>query len=140
MPATEAKKSTRYEVKSQGGQLFYDTFIHVEQAYLAGLIDPADEIRKEGDAEWKRASAMPQLRNLQHAEKRIAGAYVPWIIGAVVLGIAALIFLMQGKWLIGLVLAVILSTVLFRLTYKSATDKLHRLNGVLEIFDRVGGI
>ena len=43
---TSAKRSVRYEVRSEGGVMTYDTLLHVEQAYMAGWIAPEDEIRQ----------------------------------------------------------------------------------------------
>ena len=119
------KRSVRYEVRSgQGdGTLSYDTFLHVEQAYLAGLIDPGDEVRQVGDTEWKKISSLPQFERLRRSERGIRGAFVPWIVISVVLALVSLILILRGDWPYGLVAAVALTFVLFQLTSRASRKR-----------------
>ncbi len=124
MPMSDANaKASRYVVRANGGELTYETRIHLEQAYLAGLVEPEDEVSVEGSGAWRRASEMPELASLQRAEHALAGAFVPWIATSVILAVAALIFLIRGPWYLALALALILSAVLYGLTYKTSQLK-----------------
>lgn len=124
-------RASRYLVRSEGGELRYDTLLHLEQAYLTGMVSPDDEISVEGSGEWKRASEMPQLANLKRHESTMRGSQVPLVMGAVVLAVAALLFLLRATssanplrdWMITLVLVIALSALLFRLTYKANRPK-----------------
>ena len=116
-------KASRYVVRAHGGELTYETRIHLEQAYLAGLVEPDDEVSVEGSGTWRRAAEMPELASLRRAEHALAGAYVPWIGASVILAVAALIFLIRGPWYVGLALALLLSAVLYGLTYKTSRLK-----------------
>lgn len=116
-------KASRYVVRTHGGELTYETRIHLEQAYLAGLVEPEDEVSVEGSGTWRKASELPELTSLRRAEHAFAGAYVPWIVASVILAVAALIFLIRGPWYLALALALILSAVLYGLTYKASQLK-----------------
>jgi len=121
--ANQKGAAKRYLVRAHGGELIYETLIHVEQAYLAGLVEPDDEISEEGSGVWRRAREMPQLANLKRMERSLAGAYVPGVVATVVVALASLGFLLAGHWIVALVLAFILSALLFRLTYKASQLK-----------------
>jgi len=118
-----SSKASRYVVRAHGGELTYETRIHLEQAYLAGLVEPEDEVSVEGSGIWRKASEMPELASLRRAEHTLAGAYVPWVAASVILAVAALIFFIRGPWYVALALALILSAVLYGLTYKASQLK-----------------
>ncbi len=116
-------KASRYVVRAHSGELIYETRIHLEQAYLAGLVEPEDEVSVEGTGTWRRAAEMPELASLRRAEHALAGEYVPWAAASVILAVAALIFLIRGPWYVALALALVLSAVLWGLTYKASQLK-----------------
>jgi len=119
----EEKKSVRYEVRSEGGTLTYDTLLHVEQAYLAGWISPEDEIRQEGDAQWRPAGSLPQLAGLKKLERSMAGSYIPWVVGVLILSIAALVLWIKGSWQLALMVAILITFTLFKITRMVARIK-----------------
>lgn len=124
-------RASRYLVRSEGGELRYDTLLHLEQAYLTGMVSPDDEVSVEGSGVWKRVSELPQLANVKHVESRMRGGYWPQVVGSVALSVAALVFLVRATtsenpltdWMITLVLVIVLSALLFRLTYKASRPK-----------------
>lgn len=118
-----AKKSVRYQVRSEGGVLTYDTLIHVEQAYLAGWISPDDELRQEGDTEWRKVSSLPQLAKLQKAETSLRGLYAWNLIGAILLAVGALAAFFTGRHWWGLALSLIVASLLFPLTVRAARPR-----------------
>lgn len=115
-----AKKSVRYQVRSEGGELTYDTLLHVEQAYLAGWISADDELRQEGEKEWRKVSSLPQLANLARAETSLRGLYAWNLIGALILAVGALAAFFTGRHWWGLALSLIVASLLFPLTVRAA--------------------
>ena len=53
----------KYTVRSKDGELEYASFAQVEDAARLGFVEPDDELRREGETEWKKASAYPKLLN-----------------------------------------------------------------------------
>jgi hypothetical protein len=47
-----------YVVRTKEGELTYPTLAHLQRAARAGLIDPDDEVRREGEATWKKAASI----------------------------------------------------------------------------------
>jgi hypothetical protein len=108
-----------YRVRSADGELNYPTLLHVEQAYLAGLISPDDELIQEGQTEWRKIRSVPELHTRRKADGSVGGAFMPYVVGGVLLAVAAFVLLVQGRWMIALPLALILCAVLSRMTYKT---------------------
>lgn len=51
----------KYFVRNQDGELHYDSYAQVLSAASSGLIDPTDEVRREDEKEWKKASSIAGL-------------------------------------------------------------------------------
>ena len=49
------------------GELEYESILHVEQAYLSGLVDPEDEVLEEGGTLWRKAATLPNLARARPA-------------------------------------------------------------------------
>ncbi|MDQ3263687.1 MAG: hypothetical protein M3Y59_08515 [Myxococcota bacterium] len=111
-----ARRSVRYEVRSEGGVMTYDTLLHVEQAYMAGWIAPEDEIRQEGETDWRKAGSLPQLAGLKKAESSFRGGYIPWVVAVLILSIAALVLWIKGSWQLALMVAILITFTLFKIT------------------------
>ena len=110
----------RYRVRTPEGELEYESILHVEQAYIAGLVDPEDEVREEGATLWRKAASIPTLARARRARPRSAGrAQLLTILAAVVLGALSLVLLTRGSMLPGLLLAMVVVSVLTRVTYKA---------------------
>ncbi len=109
----------RYRVKNEDGELSFGSFGEVERAYLQGLVEPDDEILEEGSTRWRKASTIPLLVQAGRRRNAWGGTQSLWIVVAVVFGSAALYMIAKGRMLIGLVLALILSVLLFSVTYRA---------------------
>src|SRR4051794_34420534 len=114
----------RYRVKNEHGEVSFGNFLELEQAWLRGLVEPTDLIQEEGADAWQRADALPLLRKAKTAHHGTPlGDQVLWTIAGVGLGVAALYLLARGLWTWALPLALILSALLSRVTYKAFRKK-----------------
>jgi hypothetical protein len=110
----------RYTVRTQEGELTFNSFGEVERAFLQGLVDPEDEIREEGASTWRKASSIPLLVQARRRGDAVwGGTQAAWIMIAVIFGSIALYMIAKGRIALGLGLAVILSLLLTRVTYRA---------------------
>ncbi|HEX8824053.1 MAG TPA: hypothetical protein VF794_29305 [Archangium sp.] len=113
----------RYRVRTPDGELDYGSLRDVEVAYVQGLVGPDDEVLEEGKETWRKASTLPALARARPESKGLAArAQVLSILASVVLGVAALALILSDSWTrrsLGVVLALVMSTLLTRVTYKA---------------------
>lgn len=81
----------RYRVRAKdgGGELDFESFRQVEEAWLLGLIDPDDEVLEEGKARWRKAGSIPLLVSARRSSEQVwRGTWFLWtligILGATV--------------------------------------------------------
>jgi hypothetical protein len=111
----------KYTVRSKDGELTYASFGAVEHAWLAGLVDPEDELLEEGTTKWRRADSFPLLVRARRQGNQVwGGSQAAWIIIGVTFGSASLYLLVKGNYLIGGVIAIIVTTLLFKVTYSAS--------------------
>jgi hypothetical protein len=116
----------RYRVRTPEGELEYESLLHVEQAYLAGLVDPEDEVLEEGGTLWRKAATIPTLARARgHAPgAKISGrTQFVTILIAVVLGVLALLLVRSGRGLWALLIAMGVASLLWRVTYDAFRRK-----------------
>lgn len=107
----------RYTVRTPEGELTYESFGAVEQAWLNGLVGPDDEVREEGAAKWRKAGSIPLLAQARrHGNQVWGGTQALWITLVVVLASIAMYSLAKGVYLLGGIIAVVVSVILFRVT------------------------
>jgi hypothetical protein len=113
----------RYRVRTPDGELDYGSMRDVEVAYIQGLVGPDDEVREEGKETWRKASTIPILaRARPPAQGLMARPQLLSILAAVVLGACSLMLVLSESWTrraLGIVLALAMSTLLTRVTFKA---------------------
>jgi hypothetical protein len=113
----------RYVVRTPDGELVYPSLLDVEQAYLQGLVDPEDEVREEDSSKWRKAGSLPTLVQARRASSGAAQrGQMLMVLGVVLLGGLALSLLFRDSWnlrLLGIVLALMASFILTRVTFKA---------------------
>ncbi|HYH98308.1 hypothetical protein [Hyalangium sp.] len=111
----------RYRVRTPEGELDFESILHVEQAYIAGLVDPEDELLEEGGTLWRKAASIPSLARARRPNTpgTFGRAQGLTILAAVVLGVISFALLTRGSLVLGLVLAMVVVSVLTRVTYKA---------------------
>jgi hypothetical protein len=112
----------RYRVRTPEGELEYESILHVEQAYAAGLVDPEDEVREEGGTLWRKASTFPTLAKARGSGVRSwahKNAQTLSIVIAAAAALFALLLMSLGYGLWALVPALGASSMVWRVTYKT---------------------
>lgn len=119
-----------YRVRTPEGELGYPTMLDVEQAYTQGLVGPDDEVLEDGQTKWRRASSIPALARARPTRSPARRKQVLTVAAAVALGLWALMLLVSDAWpaipkdpwqrrALGIVLALVMSTLLTRVTAKA---------------------
>ncbi|MFL5346769.1 MAG: hypothetical protein ACJ8AT_18460 [Hyalangium sp.] len=114
----------RYRVRTPEGELEYESLLHVEQAYIAGLVAPEDEVLEEGGTLWRKAATLP---NLARARRSTPSAFnrsqLLTILGAVALGICALLLMRRGQGMLALLASLGVIALLWRVTFSAFRTK-----------------
>jgi hypothetical protein len=103
----------KYRVRNQDGEIEFETFGQLEQAWLMGLVEPSDEVLQEGHQAWRRADSFAILARARREGDNVwGGAWFLWVlIGVVAATIALVIFKEAAKekndalWALGFVIA-----------------------------------
>jgi hypothetical protein len=113
----------RYVVRTPEGELVYPSLLDVERAYVQGLVDPDDEVREESASTWRKAGSLPTLARARRTSSGVAArGQALMVLGVVLLGAFALSLLFRESWnlrLFGIVLALLASFMLTRVTFKA---------------------
>lgn len=118
----------KYVVRGKDGELNYQSFGQVEQAWLLGFIDPDDEVIEVGKTKGRRAGSIPHLINARRTGDQVwMGMWLVWTMLGVAGATAALIFFQMGQTMVAMVIAFAVGTMLFRVTASAfARSKPHR--------------
>jgi hypothetical protein len=115
----------RYRVRTPEGELEYESLLHVEQAYLSGLVDPEDEVLEEGGTLWRKAATLPNLARARRptSPKSSSRKQSLIILIAVVLGVFSLLLVRSGRGLFGLLIAMLVVSLLWQVTVSAFRRK-----------------
>jgi hypothetical protein len=114
----------KYRVRNGDGELEYESFKHLEEAARLGLVDPDDELLREGETEWKKASTQPSLLKARPSPLAAWNSpLVRWIGLSVVGALFAMWAIHKGStqdkpelWAAGLTAAFVSAGVLIKVT------------------------
>lgn len=114
----------KYRVRSRdGGELEYNSFGQVEQAWLLGLIEPDDDVLEEGKTAWRKAGTIPLLAAAERSGEEVwKGTWFLWTLFGVIGGTIALVLLNQKSWQsrsIGLAIAFVVGALMINVTRKA---------------------
>jgi hypothetical protein len=112
----------RYTVRNEDGEIHFGNYLEMEAAWLAGLVDPDDEVQEDGKDHWIKAREHAFLIKARPAPKP-RGGLLPWIVASLIVAAAALYAMFRENWAVGLPLALILSALLSVVTYKAYRKK-----------------
>jgi hypothetical protein len=114
----------RYRVRTPEGELEYESILHVEQAYVAGLVAPEDEVLEEGGTLWRKAATIPNLARARKATPKPFDRNLALTIAlAVVLGICALMLMRSGRGMLALLVSLGVISLLWRVTFTAFRKK-----------------
>ncbi|RKH21387.1 hypothetical protein D7Y13_01015 [Corallococcus praedator] len=113
-----------YRVRTPDGELMFPSLGDIERAYVQGLVDPDDEVREDGSEKWRKASSLPVLAHARRPQAaKDSRAQTLTVLGAVAVGVFALVLLVMGSsWnvrMLGIALALVVSGMLTRVTFKA---------------------
>jgi len=109
-----------YRVRTSEGELDFASLAELQQAYGGGLVAPEDEVLDAGT--WRSARSVAALAGVQRKRRGSRLSQWGFTLAAVALGIAALVLLSRPGWGArgaGLTLALVVSSLLTRVTYKA---------------------
>ncbi|WP_163973531.1 hypothetical protein, partial [Myxococcus sp. CA018] len=113
----------RYVVRTPEGELVYPSLLDVERAYVQGLVDAEDEVREETATTWRKAASIPVLAQAKPARSgALQRGQVLRVAAVVLLSALALSLVFRDELRlrgIGIVLALVASTLLFQVTTKA---------------------
>lgn len=111
----------KYIVRDRnGGELTFRDFGQVQEAWLVGMIEPDDQIREESSTRWRKAGALPELRDTRpRGAQAWGGVWLLWVVLGVV-GATASLRLLSGptlqQKLFGVVVLLADAIILFKVT------------------------
>ena len=113
-----------YRVRSPDGELMFPSLGDIERAYVQGLVDPDDEVREDGTEKWRKASSLPVLAQARKPQaQKDARSQKLTVLGAVAVGVLALVLIITGSStnvrMLGVALALVVSGLLTRVTFKA---------------------
>ncbi len=113
----------KYRVRSADGEMEFASLEALRTAAHSGLVDASDEVQREDETVWRKASAMGAV-GAQSAKKK-RDPQTLWIALAVLLGIGAFVLLLKGGqdsqfYLYGGGLGFVVAGILFKVTRDAA--------------------
>jgi hypothetical protein len=104
-----------YRVRNEHGELRFDTFEHLRDAYLQHLVEPDDEVLENGSQTWRKAGSFPALVRALEARPTALGREARWYLLALVLLGSGAYFVVFGWGLVSfaIVAAIIASFVIW---------------------------
>lgn len=116
-----------YRVRNEHGELQFQTFDELKEAWRQRLIDADDEILEDGSSTWRKASTLPKLMAATEERPPLIHTTARWYliaVGVALVGIALVYGLTQNA--IGL--AVVFVVALFSTSFfvYSATKRSRR--------------
>ena len=110
----------KYTVRSKEGELVYDSFGQIEQAWLSGLVEPEDEILEAGTTKWRKANSFPVLMRARRSGNQVwGGSQMAWMVLSICFLSWAFYLIAHGNYPLGLLIAFVTSSLLIRVTYKA---------------------
>jgi len=87
-----------YRVRTPEGELSFSS-LELTKAYLLGLVQPGDEVQREGDTQWRKAASLPQLAQAKKPPRHFfADTHMRWALALAAIGsLAAFSFLYGSK-------------------------------------------
>lgn len=113
----------KYRVRNADGEMEFATLEALRVAAHQGLVDPSDEVQREDETVWRKASTMGAIAAT--ASKPRFPPQTGWIGAAVALGIVAFVMLLKGRhdaqfYVYGVMAGFVVAGILFKVTRDSA--------------------
>jgi hypothetical protein len=107
----------KFRVKSTEGELEFESFGQLEQAWLLGFVAPNDEVLEEGHEKWRKAGSIPLLVSARRSGEQVwVGKWFAWVLLGVTGATIAIVLLQNGYLLAGIVAAIVVTLVMGKVT------------------------
>lgn len=110
-----------YRVKSEGGEVRFESLYDIQRAIANGLVSPEDELTEDGQDAWRKINTVVALRDAKLEPSGLFGKGDAgrWVIPACVLMCVTVVMLISEKYRYwGLGLAVLMALGLTQFTFK----------------------
>ena len=106
-----------YRVRSEGGEVKFESLYEIQRAIAVGLVSPTDELTEDGAENWRKCNSLPALKDAKlESSSPDSGR---WVIPVAALAGLSLVLLFTERfryW--GFGLAVVLALGLSQITFK----------------------
>lgn len=107
----------KYRVRNQEGEIDFQSFGQLEQAWLMGLVEPSDEVLEDGKTLWRRADTIPLLAKARrHGDNVWGGAWFLWALIGVAGGTIALVLFHEKHYVAGLITSFVVAGLMIKVT------------------------
>ena len=110
-------------VRNKDGELEYESFKQLEEAARMGFVDAEDELLREGETEWKKASSQPSLMKAKGTRRLWNNPLLRWVALSLVATLFAMWAIHKGNtqdkpelYAAGLAAAFVAAGILFKVT------------------------
>ncbi|MFT3709358.1 MAG: hypothetical protein QM817_17100 [Archangium sp.] len=87
----------KYTVRTKDGELTFESRAHLNEAARTGLVDADDEVKREDESAWVKASKLPGLIVEAKKPSALANPFVRWVLLACAGSIAAFVLIYKGR-------------------------------------------
>lgn len=107
----------KYRVRNQDGEIEFQSFGQLEQAWLMGMVEPSDEVLEVGKTLWRRADTIPLLAKARrHGDNVWGGAWFLWTLIGVAGGTTALVLFHDKNWIAGMIVSFVVAGLMIKVT------------------------
>jgi Flp pilus assembly protein TadB len=85
-----------YRVRNEHGELRFETFDDLRDAYLQHLVEADDEVLENGSSTWRKAGTFPTLVRALEARPTSLQREARWYVLAAVLLVSGVYFVVYG--------------------------------------------
>ena len=107
-----------YRVRSEGGEVKFQSLYEIQRAIAGGLVSPTDELTEEGVENWRKCHTLPALKDAK-PEPSSGPDAGRWVVPVAALAGLSLVLIFTERfryW--GLGLALLLALGLSQVTFK----------------------
>lgn len=113
-----------YRVRNEHGELRFNSFNELREAWLQQFVGPEDEVLEDGSTTWRKAGTLPKLSAVQRQQVPFWQGEGRWYLMAVLLVAAGIYFVIYGWGLVSF--AIVAALFAFFLVWTTAAANRRR--------------
>lgn len=97
-----------YRVRNEHGELRFESFAELKEAWQQQLLGPEDEVLADGSTSWQKASSIPKLAQVGEERSFASAGELRWyVVAAVVATVGvALLWAVTRGWIGGVIVLI----------------------------------